>query len=241
MNKKLRILISGGCGDLSTHLQAENREYDLYTPPKKEMDIRKTEDIEKAINYFSPHYFLHCAALTSPMAIHEKNPILSMQTNIIGTANISALCVKHHMKLIYISTDYVYPGTKGDYKEADGLNPFTNYGWSKLGGECSVKMCPDHLILRLAMFEKPFPHPKALIDMIKSPIYVDDGAKIIFQLLDEQGTINVGGKAQSIFDFAKKNNPNVGKIMLNEIRDVNMATDSSMNLDKLKKVLNNEN
>ena len=46
-----------------------------------------------------------------------ESPIETLQTNIIGTANISALCIKHDIKLIYISTDYVYPGIKGNYKE----------------------------------------------------------------------------------------------------------------------------
>lgn len=239
--KKIRILISGGEGNLSTHIQAQNREYELYAPSKKEMNIKKIEDIEKAITYFSPNYFLHCAALTRPMVIHEKDPILSIQTNIIGTANISSICIKHGLKLIYISTDYVYPGKKGNYKENDNLNPFTNYGWSKLGGECSVKLCPKHLILRVAMNEKPFPHLKALIDMKKSLIYVDEAATLILNVLDEEGIINIGGKGQSVFNFVRQSIPTIKSITLKEIKDVNMATDCSLNINKLNKILRYEN
>ena len=90
------------------------------------------------------------------MSIHEKNPSISIETNIIGTANIVLMCLKYKIKLLYTSTDYVYAVNKGDYKETEGVNPFTNYGWSKLGGECAVQMCPNHLILRLAMCEKTF-------------------------------------------------------------------------------------
>ena len=234
-----RILISGGNGNLNKKLKECSTNNVLYVPSQLEMDITKIDEIEKSILSFSPTHFLHTAAITRPMSIHEKNPSISIETNIIGTANIVLMCLKYKIKLLYTSTDYVYAGNKGDYGETEDVNPFTNYGWSKLGGECAVQMCPNHLILRLAMCEKPFPHPKALIDMIKSPMYVDDVAKIIFKLIDETGIINIGGKAQSVFDFVKKDNPNIDKITLSEIGDVGMATDCSMNVDKLNKLIKN--
>tara|TARA_R110002012_G_scaffold305144_1_gene509102 strand:+ start:516 stop:1226 length:711 start_codon:yes stop_codon:yes gene_type:complete len=232
-----RILISGGHGKLNSKLLEVNSSNILLLPDKSEMDITQLSDVEKVIKDFGPTHFLHTAAITRPMAIHEKDPSISIATNIIGTANCAIACIAANVKLIYISTDFVYPGISGNYKETDGVNPFTNYGWSKLGGECSARMSPDNLILRLAMCQKPFPHPKALVDMIKSPIYVEDVAKIIFQLIDEKGIINIGGKAQSVFDFVKDDNPNIGKIKLSEISDVNMATDCSMDINKLKEIL----
>ena len=75
---------------------------------------------------------------------------------------------KYPFQKIYISTDYVYDGISGNFKETDCMKPFTKYGWSKLGGECAVQMYDNHLILRMAMNKKPFPHPKALKDMKKS-------------------------------------------------------------------------
>ena len=53
------------------------------------------------------------------------------------------------------------------------------------------------------MNKRPFPHPKALVDMKKSLMYIDEVPKIVLKLLDENGTINVGGKSQSIYDFVK--------------------------------------
>ena len=234
-----RILISGGEGNLNKQLREHNNKDMLYIPTQLEMDITKVSDIEDVIKDFSPTHLIHTAAITRPMSIHEQNPSISIETNIVGTANIVLMCLKYKIKLIYTSTDYVYNGTRGNYKETDGLNPFTSYGWSKLGGECSVKMCPNHLILRLAMCERPFPHPKALVDMVKSPIYVDEVAKIILKLIDEEGVINIGGKAQSVFDFVKHDSPNIDKIKLSEIGDVSMATDCSMNIEKLKKLMDN--
>jgi dTDP-4-dehydrorhamnose reductase len=171
------------------------------------------------------------------MVIHEDNPRLSITTNIIGTANVVMACEKYNKKIIYISTDYVYPGTAGNYKESDDLKPFTKYGWSKLGGECAVQMYDNHLILRMAMNRKPFPHPKALIDMRKSLMYIEDAAKVTLKLLDEVGIINVGGKSQSVYDFVKEENPDVKPIYLSEISDVKMATDCSMDTTKMKKFI----
>ena len=118
------------------------------------------------------------------------------------------------------------------------MKPFTKYGWSKLGGECAVQMYDNHLILRLAMNKKPFPHPKALADMKKSLIWIDDAAKITLKLLDEFGIINVGGEPQTVYEFVKETNPDIGKIFLSDIGDVIMATDCSMDTTKLKKVMN---
>ena len=202
------------------------------------MDITKTEDIDYFIYSNKPDYFIHAGALTRPMVIHESEPNKSIITNIIGTSNVVLACMKYNLKLIYLSTDYVYPGIEGNYGEDDYLKPFTNYGWSKLGGECAVRLYDNHLILRMAMNKRPFPHPKALVDMKKSLMYIDDASKVVLELLDEMGTINIGGKSQSVYNFVKESNPNIGKIYLNDIEDVNMATDCSMDTTKMKELLN---
>ena len=62
---------------------------------------------------------------------------------------------KKNIKLIYFSTNYVYPGKRGNYKEEDPLLPVNNYAWSKLGGEAAVQMYSNSLILRVSMTEKP--------------------------------------------------------------------------------------
>ena len=69
------------------------------------------------------------------MGIHEK-----YRSKYYWYSKFSKVMLKHKIKLIYFSTGYVYPGTKGNYTEKDGVKPFNNYGLSKLGGECSVSM-----------------------------------------------------------------------------------------------------
>ena len=234
-----KILITGGDGEFCKHLVREGKDLSFLTPSKKEADIRDYWQLDR---YFYTHQsefdvVIHAGAITRPMVIHEDNPKLSIKTNIIGTSNVVLMCERYNKKIVYISTDYVYEGTDGNYKEKDALKPFTKYGWSKLGGECAVQMYDNHLILRMAMNKKPFPHPKALIDMKKSLMWIIDAASVTLKLLDETGTINVGGKSQSVYDFVKEENPKIKPILLDDIPDVNMATDCSMDTTKMKMLL----
>ena len=201
------------------------------------MDVSDIKSLDHHVNSNNPDYFIHAGALTRPMVMHDHQPNKSIRSNIIGTANVVLTCMKYKVKLIYLSTDYVYPGIEGNYNEEDYLKPFTKYGWSKLGGECSVRLYDNHLILRMAMNKRPFPHLKALVDMKKSLMYIDDAAKIVLQILDEYGTINVGCKSQSVYEFVKETNHDIGKISLSEIEDVNMAKDCSMDITKVKMIL----
>jgi len=109
-----------------------------------------------------------------------------------------------------------------------------------LGGECAVQMYDNHLILRMAIQKKPFPHPKALVDMKKSYMFMEDAAEITLKLLDEKGIINIGGKSQSVYDFVKEDNSNVEPIKLSDVSDVAMATDCSMDTTKMKKIIGEE-
>ena len=95
----------------------------------------------------------------------------SIDLNIIGTANIVKVCSKLNIKLIYFSTSYIYPNKKGNYKETDPVFPVNNYAWSKLGGESSVHLYKNSLILRLAMTEHPFIHPIAFTNAKNNFIY----------------------------------------------------------------------
>ena len=234
-----KLLLTGGNGEFSKHLIKCGNNFKIFSPSKSKLDIRYYSTVDNYFNKYDVDFdcVIHTAAITRPMVIHEDNFQLSIHTNIIGTANIVLMCEKYNKKIVYISTDYVYPGTVGNYKESDDLNPFTKYGWSKLGGECAVKMYDNHLILRMAMNKKPFPHLKALSDMKKSLMYIEDAAKITLQLLDETGVINVGGKSQPVYEFVKEVNPDVEPISLSEISDVNMATDCSMNTTKMKNAI----
>ena len=133
-----------------------------------------------------------------------------------------------------MSTHYVYPGKRGNYKESDALLPTMNYGWSKLGGECAVQMYKNSLILRVCMTEKPFTHKYALYDAKTSFLYHHEVAKIVMKLINKKGIINIGGKSQTVYNFAKKDNPRIKKIYVKNIKNLSFPKNSSLNTSKLK-------
>ena len=235
------ILVTGGAGRFATNIKKYSEElgYSVFAPDKKQMNIINFWDCEKYFyaNQFDFDYVIHAAGLSSPMRRHEENPTESIQKNIIGTANVALHCERFSKKIIYVSTNYVYPGMVGDYDEQSELKPFNNYGWSKLGGECAVHHYKDSLILRICMNARPFPHDKAFTDVISSHMFNDEAAKITLKLLDEVGIINIGGEAQSVYDFAVQEKPDVKKSSVDEVDDVTVNPNCSMNIDKMKSLI----
>jgi dTDP-4-dehydrorhamnose reductase len=171
------------------------------------------------------------------MKIHDKNIFKSIDINIIGTANIVKICSKLKIKLIFISTSYVYPGTKNNYKENSAINPINNYGLSKMGGEASVRMYKNSLTVRASMTENPFVHKYAFDNFITNFIYHENFVKILMHLLDLKGIINVGGKSRSVYDFAISKKLKVKKKSAKKVFGFDSKINLGMNLDKLNKIL----
>ena len=230
---KKRVVITGGQGRFAITLKNSKTKLNIFFPNKKKLNILSLRSIENYLKKIKPKYVLHAAALSRPMNIHNKNISKSIDLNIIGTANVVKICEKYRIKLIYFSTNYVYPGRKGNYKETDSLQPINNYAWSKLGGESSVRLYKNSLILRLCMCAKPFVHKYAFSDVKTNFMFHEDFIKIMPKILDKKGILNVGGKLQTVYNFAKKNKPDVKRISGKKIFPLN----PSMNITKLKKII----
>ncbi len=232
-----KIVITGGTGRFGSMLKKHSTKHHLLFPTSKQLNILNEKKILNYLKYTKPNILIHLAGLSRPMKVHEEDINKSINLNIIGTANITKACKDYNVKLIYFSTNYVYPGITGNYKEKDALHPINNYAWSKLGGEASVQLYKNSLILRVCMTEKPFIHSKAFANVKTSFMYHEDVANIVFKLLDKKGVINLGGKAKYIYDFAKKDNDKIKKIYLAKSSKIGMPFDSSINTSKLQKLL----
>ena len=229
----LKILVSGGNGRFARELKKIKSKYKFLFRNRKELNILSIKSIEKNFKRFKPNFVLHLAGLSRPMSIHEKQINKSIDINIIGTANLVKMCNLYNKKIIFFSTSYVYPGTKGRYVETDPLLPWNNYGWSKLGAEAAVQMYKNSLIIRACMTERPFLHKSAFRNVKSNFIFHDQFAKIFLKLINKKGIYNVGGKTQTIFNFAKKYNSNVKSV--NSKGELPLKMD--MSLKKLKKTL----
>ena len=103
----------------------------------------------------------------------------------------------------------------------------------KAWGEAAVQMYKNSLILRICMTEKPFLHKKAYTNLKTNFMFHEDLAKVFFKLINKNGIINVGGKSQSVYKFAKKFNNNIKKGKLNSSL---LPLNSTMNTRKFQKL-----
>jgi dTDP-4-dehydrorhamnose reductase len=236
--RKKNILITGKTSRFCNYLKNDLDGFNTYFTTKKNFNILNFKQMQKFLKNKNIHYILHIAGLSRPMDIHDKAINLSIDINIVGTANIVKICNKNNIKLIYFSTNYVYPGIKGNYKETDSLLPINNYAWSKLGGEASVQLYKNSLILRLCMTDFPFIHKKAIKGAVSSFIFNKSVSKLIPYLLDKSGIINIGGEKREIYIFAKKfSEKKVKSISINKIKK--FPKNSSINIDKRRKIIKN--
>lgn len=236
MLSKNKIVVTGGNGRFGKILR-QNVGSNYFFPKKNELNILNTKSIIKYFKKVKPKYLIHLAGLSRPMILHEKDIKKSIKLNIIGTANIVIACEQFNIKLIYFSSSYVYPGNKGNYKETDALFPINNYAWSKLGAECAAQMYKNSLILRVSMTEEPFIHKGAYANMITNFIFHQDFIKIFKKILNKKGVLNIGGKTDSVYNFAKRYNKKVKKIYIKKSSFPKMPKNSSMSLAKLKKII----
>lgn len=196
------ILFTGGSGLLGSELK-KHFQGGLF-PTHKELDITDRRAIQI---FFKKNRFdivVHLAAFISPPQI-DKDPRKALEVNIIGTANLVAACMEYKKKIIYMSTDYVFKGDRGNYSEEDALFPVNKYAWSKLGGECAVRLYNNHLIIRTSFGTNIFPYKKAFTDQWTSREPVSKVAKKIAILIKSgiTGTIHIGGTRKTVFEYAK--------------------------------------
>ena len=231
----VKIIVTGSDGRFGKILKKLNSK--LIFRNKKQLNILSNESISRNLKKFKPSHILHLAGLSRPMKIHDQDIGKSIDLNIIGTCNLVKEASKSGLKVIYLSTSYVYPGTKGNYNEEDPLKPWNNYSWSKLGGECAVQMYKNSLILRLCMTEKPFVHKRAFNDVEMNFMYHEDLAKNLLKLINYKGIINVGGPKKIVFDFAKKNNKNIIPVSAKKIMGKKFPRKQTMNLKRYHKII----
>lgn len=225
------ILITGGAGKLGSALTTTMEEAHIGT--RQNFDFT---NFQMMVNFLDSNpeinTIVHCGAMVSPPKVNEQID-KAIKENILGTALLSSLCFQRNIRLIYISTDYVFSGEKGNYKEEDELLPQNKYAWSKLGGECSVQMLNDFVIIRMSFGPDIFPYKAAFVDQYTSRETVSEIAKKIknIALSSFKGVIHIGGTRKSVYEYALS----IGSMNIEEIsiKDMNvkMPKDTSLNTD----------
>lgn len=238
--KGSRVVITGGTGTLGTTLipllEAEGAF--VVAPTRKEMDITDGHSVGEFFGRgrgTGCDMVIHCAAYTNvPDAQLPANHRKVIATNILGTGYISSWSKQNHFKMVYISSDYVYEGTDGDYKITDIPKPFCFYGYSKLAGESFIP--GKGLVLRTSFLPRGYWGENALklvfADVYTSKDWVDIIALKIINNLGNTGVFNMGTERKLLKDLAIQEYPEVEEINVSALNFVyKYPKDSSMRVD----------
>lgn len=211
----MKIVVFGGNGTLGKELQVIDPQ--IICPPRSVVDIHCKSDIREYVKIHRPDIVINAAAIIDNRVL-EGCPEQAIQTNIVGAANVAGVCIDQNIRLVYISTDYVYKGDRGNYKETDEILPFNFYAWTKLGGECSAKGVKNHLIIRCSFGKTDFSYPQAFVDKWSSKDYVDVIAHMILEAAQSPltGVLNLGTKRKTLHNYAMARNENVRPVKLAE-------------------------
>ena len=182
------------------------------------------------------------------MKLCEQNIAKAIDNNIEGTFNLVKEILIHQkkykkkIKIIQISSDAVYPSTRGNYGETSKLGPYNVYGWTKLASEFLIKMIEKHIIIRTRFYKKSLIKYKfAAADIYTSQIEISNLPRYINYLIKENynGIINIGSKKKSDYKIYKNINKNLRpfrrKDLIRKLR-FNIAKDSSLKLSKFYKI-----
>ncbi len=233
-----QILITGSAGKLGNGLA--NIMDNIVLGTRENFDFTNLEMMQSFLNQHPTiKTIIHCGALVSPPKVNEQVD-LAIKTNIIGTALLSSICFQKGIRLVYISTDYVFSGNKGNYTETDELLPQNKYAWSKLGGEASVQMLDNFVIIRMSFGPDIFPYKAAFIDQYTSRERLSTIVEKIknIAISDFKGIIHIGEDRKTVYDYAISIGANEVEQISIKNMNVKMPVDTSLNTSLYKSIFN---
>ena len=250
LKKTKKILLIGGSGNLGSSIIKSGLFKNLYYPKKRDLNILNTKSIKKILNKHKFNLIINCAAMAR-IKDCEKNPSKAININIGGTFNLVKEILSYEIKkktkikIIHISSDGVYPSQRGNYLEKGPLGPYNVYGWTKLASEFLIRILDKHIVIRTRFFDKEkINFKKSANDIFTSNIEVNDLVKKIKMISSKSfiGVINVGLKRHSDYVAYKKFKDDLKPCKRSDIiknLKINLAKDSSMNLNLFTKIKKN--
>lgn len=236
----MKVLVTGGTGLLGSRIRKKSSHW--FYPDRKQLNITNEKQIEDFLrdNKFTEHdVILHCAALTGIKQCEDMKHKARL-TNVTGTENIVRSAYRRNCSIIYISTDYVFLGKKGNYKEGDRPDPTTYYGRTKWEAEKYVLGFGNSTVVRTSFCkDDEWAHPAAFDDKFSSFVKLSKLVPVLIRLVEDEyrplGLLHVAGKRKSFYEMAKSINPDVGRISLKDM-DLEIPVDTSLDVTRFNKI-----
>lgn len=228
-----KVLITGGSGALGKELIKYCTETNInhFSPTSVLCNILDINSLKSVIEDYNPTHIIHAAAFVDTVGC-EKNPIKSIDTNIIGTTNI-VKCCNEKIKLSYISSEYVFSGNKGLYHIEDRLDPINIYGKTKAASEYIISIAPSYQILRVPFIRKI--HQQVFDDQYCSRYFIEDVSEKIIKnvLYNSEKIVHISRNRMKLCDlYREKNIPFKQISILNEMKSIIPKDTSLINTNK---------
>ena len=224
----MKVLVLGD-GLLGSEIIKQTN-WDYISRKKDGFDITKDE-----FNFYGYDVIVNCIAFTNTYSNDKES---NWNINYKAVADLVGYCNNYNIKLVHISTDYVYTNSVSNASEEDiPIHGNNWYSYTKLLADAFIELkSHDYLILRESHKPNPFPYDNAWINLVGNFDYVNKIAEIIINLikLEENGIINVGTDLKTIYDLAIETNKNVKATL----KPKQAPEDVSLDLTKLKNILN---
>ena len=273
---KLKFLVTGSTGlvgqQVVKYLSKSNQVFSCYNESKPEygdsvkMDLKNYEMVSSVLTEIKPDVVIHLGAMTG-VDLCEKEKTPASEINTKATEIIAKECSKLNSFLVYVSTDYVFDGNFGMYKEDDVTNPLGFYGKSKLEGEKAVQnFSTNWCIARtstpfgLHPTKKSFPmwvienlqkqkQIDVLIDQFTSPTYIPNLSRMLIEISERRitGIIHAAGAskisryqiASMVSDKLNLDGTLLKQISMNKMKWVaQRPKDSSLDVSRASSILN---
>ena len=179
----MKVLLTGGRGMLGRTICEELADFEIVATDLPEADITDEDGIDAVLERHRPDAVIHCAAMTAVDRC-EQEVDLAYRLNAHGTANAAAACDRQGIRLLAISTDYVFDGDSDrSYTEFDvATGGRTVYGKSKFAGEEQVRaLCPDHVICRISWL-----YGKGGPSFVHAMLKLADGSRPLLKVVADQ-------------------------------------------------------
>ena len=203
----MTLLLTGGSGRLGTELRKLLP--NASAPGRNELEVTDAAQVRAVVARLAPSVILHAAAFTD-VAGAEREIERAWAVNVRGTENV--LAAAGSARVLFISTDYVFAGDRGDYRESDPVGPFVNaYAMTKAFAEARVLARPGSLVIRTSFRPSVWPHPVAFDDLFTSQDYVDVIAPLIARAILGHASIpdailHIATERKSVFELVRRPN-----------------------------------
>lgn len=230
----MTVLITGGNGQLGTELKKllDEQGVNYVSADAKEMDITDSVAVDTFVAKVKPEIIYHCAAYTAVDKAEDEGKELNQLINVDGTTNVAKAAEANNATIVYISTDYIFDGSKTtEYKVDDMPNPQNEYGRAKYEGELEIqKYASKYYIIRTSwvygeyganfvftMQKLAKSHPRLTVvnDQYGRPTWTRDLAEFMTFIVEEKADYG-------IYHFSNDNSCTWFEFATEILKDVNV-------------------